>query len=136
MTYRNERAIFFEKFVAKFVKEVDDLERFNRGMHNGDVVNLIWKKMTNPDLSQYITALKVQLQREPRYYKDVLQDIASQVPTLCVDTFRKTYSNSGCPTVGAHDEHGKLYTGTYPNKKWQSESVRTHWQEILDLNIR
>ena len=40
--------------------------------------------------------------------------------------------NSGCPTVGAHDEHGKLYTGTYPYKKWQSESVIPHWQEIRD----
>ena len=63
MTYRNERAMKFEKFVAKFVKAVADLERFNRGMHNGDVVDLIWKKMTNPDLSQYVTALKVQFQR-------------------------------------------------------------------------
>ena len=106
-------------------------------MHNGDVVDLIWKKMTNPDLSQYVTALKVQFQREPRDYNDVIQDIASQVPTLRVDTFRKTSEvrrqesaniNSGCPTVGAHDEHGKLYTGTYPYKKWQSESVRPHWQ--------
>ena len=52
MTYRNERAMKFEKFIAKFVKAVDDLEQFNRGMHNGDVVDLIWKKMTNPNLSQ------------------------------------------------------------------------------------
>ena len=66
MTYRNERAMKFDKFVAKFVKAVDDLEQFNRGTHNGDVVDLIWKKMTNPDLSQYVTALKVQFQREPR----------------------------------------------------------------------
>ena len=108
-------------------------------MHNGDVVHLIWKKMTNPDLSQYVTALKVQFQREPRDYKDVFQEIASQVPTLRVDTFRKTSevrrqesanSNSGCPTVGAHDKHGKLYTGTYPYNKWQSESVRPNWKEI------
>ena len=49
MTYRNERAMNFEKSVAKFVKEVDDLEKYERGMHNADVVDLIWKKMTNPD---------------------------------------------------------------------------------------
>ena len=48
MTYRNERAMKFEKFVAKFVKTVDDLEKYERGMHNADVVDLIWKKMTNP----------------------------------------------------------------------------------------
>ena len=96
--------------------------------------------MTNPDLSQYVTALKVQFQREPRDYKDVLQDIASQVPTLCVDTFRKKSKvgrqypsgNIVCPTTWAHAEHGKLYTGTYPYKKWQSESLRPNWQYIQD----
>ena len=46
--------------------------------------------MTNPGLSQYATDLKVKFQQEPRDYKDVLQDIASQAPKLCVDTFRKT----------------------------------------------
>ena len=45
---------------------------------------------------------------------------------------RSANSNSGCPTVGAHEKYGKLYTGTYPYKKWQSESVRPHWQEIRD----
>ena len=75
--------------MAKFVKAVDDLEKYERGMHNADVVDLVWKKMTNPDLIQYVTALKVQSQRKPREYKDILQDIASQVPNLQVDTFRK-----------------------------------------------
>ena len=126
----------FEKFVAKFVKAVDDLEKYERGMHNADVVDIIWKKMTNPDLSQYVTALKVQSQRKPREYKDILQDIASQVPNLRVDTFRKALevgrhesatNNSGCPPTGTHDDKGRLYTGTYPYKKWQSESVRPHW---------
>ena len=37
LTYRNERALKFEKFVAKFVKAVDELDKRNRGMHNVDV---------------------------------------------------------------------------------------------------
>ena len=44
-----------EKLVSKFVKSVDDLEIFDCRMHNADVANLIWKKMTNPDLIQYVT---------------------------------------------------------------------------------
>ena len=63
MTYRNERVMKFETFVDKFVKAVDNLERFDRVMHNTDIVGLILKKMSNHDLSQYITSLKVQFQR-------------------------------------------------------------------------
>ena len=140
MTYQNERAMKFEKFVTGFVKAVDDLEKHECGMHNADVVDLIWKKITNPHLSQYVTELKVQFQREPREYKDILQDIASQVPNLRVDTFRKfsevgrhgNDENSRCPSTSAHDANRKLYTGTYPYKKWQIESVRPHWQQIRD----
>ena len=44
-TYRNERALKFEKFVAKFVKAFDELDKRNRGLHNADVVDMIWKKV-------------------------------------------------------------------------------------------
>jgi hypothetical protein len=47
LTYCNERALKFEKFVAKFVKAVDELGKRNRGMHNADIVDMIWQKMTN-----------------------------------------------------------------------------------------
>ena len=77
MTYRNERALKFEKFVAKFVKAVDVLDKRNRGLHNADVVDMIWKKFTNPELNQYVVALNIQFQREPRKYQEFLQDIAS-----------------------------------------------------------
>ena len=38
LTYRNEQALKFDNFVAKFVKAVDELEKRNRGLHNTDVV--------------------------------------------------------------------------------------------------
>ena len=140
ITYRNERAMKFEKFVGQFVKAVDDLEKYKRKMHNEDIVDLIWKKMTNPDLSQYVMAIKVQFQREPREYQAILQDIASQVPNLRIDSFRKASevtrqdkSTERCPESGAYDATGKLYTGQYPFKKWVSESVRPHWNEIREV---
>jgi hypothetical protein len=140
LTYRNERALKFEKFVAKFVKAVDELDKRNRGMHNADVVDMIWQKVTNPELNQYVVALKVQFQREPRNYQEVLQDIASQIPTLPINTFRKASEvgtsnednpgSSECPDSGAYGADGKLYIGKYPYHKWKDESVRPHWNEI------
>ena len=59
----------FEKFVAKFVKAVDELDKRKRGLHNSDVVDNIWKKVTNPELNQYVVALNIQFQREPRNYQ-------------------------------------------------------------------
>ena len=94
--------------------------------------------MMNPELSQYVKALKVQFQRQPRDYQEILQDIASQVPSLHVPNFRKasevdTQDHSqtkGCPNKGAHDDHGKLYIGKYPFHKWIDEPVKPHWDEI------
>ena len=60
MAYRNEWAKGFEKFVAKFTQAVDELEKCNRVLHNFYVIDLIWKKMIDPELIQYVTALKVQ----------------------------------------------------------------------------
>ena len=65
----------FEKFVSKLVKTVDELEKIGRGMHNADIVDIIWKKVSNAELSQYIAAVKVQFQYQPRNYREVLQYI-------------------------------------------------------------
>ena len=140
LTYRNERALKFEKFVAKFVKAVDELDKRNHGMHNADVVDMIWKKVTNLYLNQYVVELKVQFQRESRNYQEVLQDIASQIPTMPINNFKKAShvgrivdDNSGfdeCPHSGAYGADGKLYIGKYPYHKLKDDSVRPHWNEI------
>ena len=85
--YRNERAMPFEKFVSKLVKAVDELGKQGRGMHKSDIVEIIWQRVSNAELSQYLTALKVQFQHQPRNYREILQDIASQVPSIGMDTF-------------------------------------------------
>jgi hypothetical protein len=144
LIYRNERALKFEKFVSKFTKSVDELEKRGRGMHNADIVEVIWRKMTNPELSQYIIALKVQYQRQPRDYQEILQDIASQIPTLPINNFRKasevassgTVEDGDCPESGAHDENGTLFIGKYPFRKWTHESVRPHWNDIRTARNR
>ena len=119
--YRNERAMTFEKFVRKIVKAVDELEKRGRGMHNAEIIEIIWKRVSNDELSQYITSLKTQFQQQPRNYREVLQDIASQVPSIGVDTLRKASEVSvqgtesgGAPDQGFYDSNGLLFHGTYP----------------------
>ena len=85
--YINGRAMTFEKFVSKLVKAVEELEKRGRGMHNAGIIDIIWQRVSNTELIQYITALKVQFQHQPHNYREVLQDIASQVSSIGVGTF-------------------------------------------------
>ena len=80
----------FEKFVSHFLKSVDNLEKQGRVLRNADIVDLIWKKTMNPELSQYITAFKLQFQHLPRPYQKVIQDISIQVPLLATTNFFQT----------------------------------------------
>ena len=42
ITYQKERSMNFEKFVAQLVKAIDEWEKRGRGLHNPDIVDLIW----------------------------------------------------------------------------------------------
>ena len=59
MVYKNERAMSFELFSSKIQEAVDDLEDCGRAPHDGDIVDKIWRKILNPELSAYVEALKV-----------------------------------------------------------------------------
>ena len=89
--YRNERAMNFKTFVSKLVKTVEEIEKLGRGMHNDDIVEIIYKRVRNAELSQYLTFLKVQFQHKHQNYREVLKYIAIQVPSIGVDTFQKAY---------------------------------------------
>ena len=85
----------------------------------------------------YITDLKVQFQHQSRNYREVLQDIASQVPFIGVETFLKASTVSvqgtdsgGSPDQGVYDSNGLLFHGTTPEKKWFSDLVKTHSEDI------
>ena len=84
----------FKKFFSKLVKAVDELEKRGRGMHNADIFDIIWKKVINAELRQYLTALKVQFQHQHQNYREVLQDIVIQVPSIGVDTLQKAFELS------------------------------------------
>ena len=89
------------------------------GKHNADIFDIIWQRVSNYGLSQYLSALKVQFQHQPQNYREVLQDITSQVPPIGVDAFRKASEVSvqgtesgGAPYQGVYDSNGLLFHGT------------------------
>ena len=121
----------FEKFVRKLVKAANELEKRGRGMDKSDIVEIIWQKVSNAELSQYLNALKVQFHHQPCNYREVLQDIASQVPYIGVNTLRKASgvlvqgkNSGGSPDQGDYDSNRFLFHGTYTEKKWFSDSVK------------
>ena len=91
---RNKRAMAFEKFVCKLFKTVDEVEKRGRVMHNTEIVEIIWQRVSNAELSHYLAALKVQFQHQPPNYREVLHDIIIQVLSIGLDTLRKAYEVS------------------------------------------
>ena len=92
-------------------------------MHNAAIIYIIWQRVRNAELSQYLTDIKVQFQHQPRNYREVLQDIASQVQSIGVDTLHKVSGFSvqgtesgGAPDQGVYDSNGLIFHGTYPEK--------------------
>ena len=116
----------FKTFVSKLFKYVNGLEKGSRGMHNANIVEIICQRASNAELGQYLTDPKVQFQHQPRNYREVLQNIASHVPSIGVDTLRKSSEVSvqvtdsgGAPNQGVYDNNGLLFHGTYPEKMVQ-----------------
>jgi len=142
--YRNERAMSFEAFSAKIQNALDELDTCGRGEHNGNVVDKLWDKIQNPELQTYIAALKVDYQRDQRSYKDILQDIASQIPTLTqkppfrhnvsgVSTARNKFTDEGnAPSTGVYGSDGKMFVGSYSKEQWNSGSVTPFHDEIIN----
>ena len=79
LRYKNERSFSFERFSAKLQKAYDNLEENNRGVRNEDIMDDLWPRIQDDRLTAYIASLKVDYQRNPKSYKLVLQDIASEL---------------------------------------------------------
>ena len=75
--YRKKRAMAFENFSSKLFKAVDEIEKRGRGMHNSEIVDISLQRVISAELSQYLTASKVQFQHQPHKYREVLQEILS-----------------------------------------------------------
>ena len=142
LRYRNKRAMSFEAFSAKMQGAIDELENCGRAEHNANIVDKLWARIQNVELQSYVEALKVDYQRNPRPFQMILQDIASQVPTLTQgSTFRRNvsqvssnkshYTDQGdCPSDGVYNNLGQVFVGSYPTSKWNQPSVKPFHEEI------
>ena len=127
----------FETFVSKIVQAVNELEKRGGGMPNADAVEIIWLRFINAELGQYLTALKVKFQHQTLNYREIIQDIASQVSSIGFNTLWKASQVSvqetvlgGSPDQGVYDSNGLLFHGTYPETKWFSDSIKSYWEDI------
>ena len=50
-------------------------------MHNEDVVDLLWTKLNNAELAMFVASIKVDYHRNHQKCIDILQEIATQIPT-------------------------------------------------------
>ena len=140
LRYKSERSFTFEKFSSKLQKAYDELADCGREVNNGDIVDSLWEKIQSQDVQVYVASLKVDYQRNPRDYKLILQDIASEVATAKRVTFAvgargvsAVYTFKGpCPNNGVHTSDGSIYIGSYDSSKWQSESVKPYHKEIRE----
>ena len=138
LRYKNEKSFSFEKFSSKLQKAYDELEQHGRGKHNGNIVDALWGRIQALDIQQFVAALKVNYQQNPKNYKLILQDIAaevaSKVPSVSFAGDRNVsaaYTSSGsCPSTGAFTSDGSLFIGKYSPQQWNSDSVKRHWKEI------
>ena len=139
--YKNERIMSFESFSRKLQEAVDELSENGREPHDGDIVDLIWKRVQNPQLIAFLEALKIQYSMNPKSYKDILLEIATQIPNLKKVSFRRNVSevatgNGGatregaCPKEGVFTVDGRLFIGTYPGNRWFDDDVKAYHDQI------
>ena len=113
-------------------------------MHIDDIIDALWPKILNNELSSFVMALKVDQARNPRNYKEILQEMATEVPKLSqAGSYRRMaaeiatgeklegkYTREGkCPSSGVMP-NGKIFIGNYTGKKWHEESVKPYHDEI------
>jgi hypothetical protein len=58
------------------------VDNANQAKHDGDVIDWIWKHVQCAELSQHMSALKVGQSINARTARQILQEIAKEVPNL------------------------------------------------------
>jgi hypothetical protein len=147
LVYKNERAMTFEAFSKKLTKTLQYFANADRAKHDGDVIDWIWRHVQCGELSQHMSALKVGQSIHLRTSKQILQEIAKEVPNLSkasnfeprISEIKQGSSESGgftfdgsTPSSGAHNSDGKLYCGTYSPSRWFSDDVKPFHEQIRE----
>jgi hypothetical protein len=147
LVYKNERAMSFEAFSKKLTKALQYFEAAGRPKHDGDVIDWIWRHVQCGELSQHMSALKVGQSIHVRTSKQILQELAKEVPNLSkgsnfeprISEIHQGSGESGgftfdgsTPSSGAHASDGKLYCGTYSPARWFSDDVKPFHDQIRE----
>ena len=144
LVYKNERALSFEGFCRKLTKTLQDFDKAHRPKHDGDVIDWIWAHIQNTELSQHLSALKVAQSFHTKTSRQILQEIAKEIPNLAkgsdfkprISEVQKTDDftfDGDTPSSGAHTSDGKLFCGTYSWKHWWSDDVKPYRDQITSL---
>jgi hypothetical protein len=143
LTYKNERALSFEMFTKKLTKALQYFDNAGRPKHDDDVIDWIWSHVQNSKLTQLISGLKVGQSFQVRTSRQILQEIAKEIPNLVKGTnFQPRISQIGqvgftfegeAPSSGAHTSDGKLFCGTYLPNRWFHNDMKAFRQEITGI---
>jgi hypothetical protein len=144
LVYKNERAMSFEAFSTKLTKALQYFEKAGRPKHDGDVIDWIWRHVQSGEMSQHLSALKVGQSIHARTSREILQDIAKEVPNLTKgSSFEPRISGvehtsgftfeGGAPDSGVKTTDGKLYCGTYSPSRWFSDSIKPYHEQIKEM---
>ena len=151
LVYKNERAMSFEDFSKKLTKALQYFDKAGRAKHDGDVVDWIWKHVQSGEMSQHMSALKVGQSIHLRTSKQILQEIAKEVPNLSkasnfeprISEIHQGSGESGdftfdgeTPSSGAYTSDGKLYCGTYSPSRWFSDDLKPFRDQIRELRTK
>jgi hypothetical protein len=145
LVYKNERAMTFEAFSKKLTKALQYFEKAGRAKHDGDVVDWIWKHVQSAELSQHMSALKVGQSINLRTSRQILQEIAKEVPNLArgsnfepriseIQQVGGDYTFEGePPNSGVKTPEGKLFCGSYSPKVWWSDEIKPFHEQIKEI---
>jgi hypothetical protein len=145
LVYKNERAMTFEAFSKKLTKALQYFEKAGRAKHDGDVVDWIWKHVQSAELSQHMSALKVGQSINLRTSRQILQEIAKEVPNLSkgsnfepriseIQQVGGGYTFEGeTPNSGVKTPEGKLFCGSYSPKVWWSDEIKPFHEQIKEI---
>ena len=143
---KNERTMSFEAFSKKLTKALQSFADARRTKHDEDVIDWIWRHIQCAELSQHMSALKVGQSVHLRTSKEILQEIAKEVPNSSkasnfeprsVSETQQGSSESGgftfdgsAPSSGAHTPDGELHCGAYGPSQWFSDDVKPFHDQI------
>lgn len=147
LVYKNERAMTFEAFCKKLTKAIQHFDKAGRPKHDGDVIDWIWNHVQNTELAQHMAALKVGQSFNARTSRQILQEIAKEIPNLSQGSnfqprISEIQQSSGftfdgdAPTNGVHTVDGKLFCGSYSPNRWFGDDLKPFRDQINEIRSK